>query len=66
MILFFAGCGALVVDSMADIGKAVALAIVGAGFMIGAVALAIGVDNRRRPQQPKEGRPKHPSHGVRL
>ncbi|MEV5495751.1 hypothetical protein AB0M50_10150 [Nonomuraea fuscirosea] len=64
--LFFAGYGALTVDSVVDVGKALTFAIVGAGFMIGAVALAIGsgAPHRRRPQ--REDRPTHPSHGVRL
>ncbi|MFC5823813.1 hypothetical protein [Nonomuraea insulae] len=67
VILIFAGCGALVVGSAVDIGKVIALAIVGVGFMVGAVALAIGVDNRRRrrPQQLKD-RSTHPGYGVRL
>ncbi|MEV5891961.1 hypothetical protein [Nonomuraea fuscirosea] len=65
-VILFAGYGALTVDSAVDVGGAVAFAIVGVGFMIGAVALAIGSHTRHRGRPQREGRPTHPSHGVRL
>lgn len=67
-ILFLAGCAALAVNSPVGIGKAAALAIVGVGFMIGAVALAIGVDSRHRRRSPYQATSKstHPHYGVRL